>query len=307
MTCDPMFDDLGLESGIMKNIPVALCRYLVDFLEVPHRAFGNMPPCPFAQKERISKRIQPQEIVLDRGSPDDRLHEIIRSFAIHPTFRTLLVYDQSATMSATELEEVGQRIMDDHPSMLVIALHPEEGFAPAGVHTRRAPFPALVIQDRDQLSDAQITLLRTAYYDNIAQREERMIRITQYQCSKHQLFIPVYWWKKSVLERYADVDAGEWPEEIIGETVQPMTCNGLHVWMGDYGVQLGWSRYGDFSSLEKAQKEISRGNFFLATAHGGKGSGYVELLGKSKPRKGFFAAHFVASTLWKYTSSSMNV
>ena len=245
------------------DIPAALHGYLVNFLEVSHQAFGHMPPCPFAQKERISKRIQAQVIELDLRAPCDHLHEIINSFAVHPTFRTLLVYDQDSTLSPLELEMVGQRIMVDHQSMLVIALHPEESFAPAGVYTRRAPFPALVIQERDQLSDAQITLLRTAYYDKIAQREERMILITQYQCSKHKIFIPIYWWTKRVLEQHQHGE--DWPEEIIGETVQLLTCNGLHLWMGSYGIQLGWKYYGDFSCLKKAQKDMEEGNFFLAT------------------------------------------
>ena len=95
----------------------------------------------------------------------------------------------------------------------------------------------------------------------------------------------------------------DWPEEIVGKTVHPLNCNELHIWMGSYGVQLGWKRYGDFSALEKAQKLMLEDNFFLATAHGGKGMGYVELLGKTKPRKGFFADHFVVRTIWIYVPS----
>ena len=108
------------------DIPDSLYRYLIDFLEVPHKAFGNMPPCPFAQKERISKRIQAHALSMDRQSPCDRLHDLIVEFSQHAHFKTLLVYDPRSELSAEEIEEVGKRIMDRHTTMLVIALVEEK-------------------------------------------------------------------------------------------------------------------------------------------------------------------------------------
>jgi hypothetical protein len=70
--------------------------------------------------------------------------------------------------------------------------------------------------------------------------------------------------------------------------------------MGKYGIQLGWKRIGNFSHLPQVQEDIQKGFSFLATAHGGSKPGYVELLGKGKPRSDFFADHYIAKAIWRY-------
>jgi hypothetical protein len=274
---------------------------MTDFLEKPHPAFGSLPPCPFARKERLAQRLDAAQYSLVSNMSLTNIIERIRQFDQHPTFSTLLIYDPESTISHLEIEAISDQLICtlQDIEMLVIPLHPNATFSPASVHTRRAPYPTLVIQRHKLLSDAQITLLKTPYYNQISEYDERMVLVTNYQCTSISVFFPAYWWSDEALKQYAETT--QWPEEIIGTTILQQSSNQIHNWMNIYGDQFGWRFYGDFTELSHIQERITLGGVFLATAHGGKTVGHVELLSKEKPRKSFFLTHYIAKAIWQYT------
>ena len=58
----------------------AILRYIVDFLEVNHRAFQNLPPCPYAKRERLDGRILFLEWHFESNKPSEEFLEHIRQF-----------------------------------------------------------------------------------------------------------------------------------------------------------------------------------------------------------------------------------
>lgn len=282
------------------NIPPALFNYLVDFLEKPHPAFGSLPPCPFARKERLAQRVTAKKWMLSLDYQQDSLLEFIRNFDANPQYSTLLLYDEEYTISHLDIETISAQLMCalSDIEMLIIPLHPDAPFAPAQVHTRKAPYPTLVIQRHVLLSDAQVTLLKTSYYDKISEYDERMVLITNHQCNSIHVFFPAYWWSEASLVQYTQT--GEWPEEIIGETILAQSSNQIHRWMHQYGAQFGWILFGDFSALEHAQQRMRLGGVFLATAYHEESHGHVELLTTDKPRKQFHMYQEKPNAIWQY-------
>ena len=284
------------------NIPEALRHYLVDFLEKPHPAFGALPPCPFARKERLAERVDARPWALSLHTDHSALIEYIRKFDANPQYSTLLIYDEHCALCHQDTDTLASQLMCalKDIEMLIIPLHPEAPFAPAQVYTRKAPFPTLVIQRHSLLSDAQVSLLKTTYYDNISEYDERMVLITNHQCTSEGIFFPAYWWTDASIQHYADT--GQWPEEIIGETIQIQTSNSLHLWMHQYGEQFGWVFFGHFDSLFEVQQRIRLGGIFLATAHNSQSHGYVERLTQDRPRKMF--PHYLESNnaIWQYVA-----
>jgi hypothetical protein len=126
-----------------------------------------------------------------------------------------------------------------------------------------------------------------------------MVLVTNYQCTSISVFFPAYWWSEAAVHQYKETN--EWPEELFGTTILQQTSNQIHLWLNTYGDQFGWRFFCTFDELSQVQERLKLGGVFIATAHGGDEMGHVELLSKDKPRKNFFATHYIADAIWQYT------
>ena len=135
----------------------AIEEYMVQFLEEKHPQFSNMPPCPFANKERLEDRIVYKEVYIGQEGPTDTLLEEIRIFDSNPHKSTMIIYDAHHLCSLQEAYEFAQHLTDllTDLDILSIPLHPEDPFSIGSVRTRQTPFMMMIIQRKSLIFEAK--------------------------------------------------------------------------------------------------------------------------------------------------------
>lgn len=282
------------------SIPSEILDYLTAFLEISHPNFGNLPPCPFAKKERIAGRILCQKYPFTKSQPTQDFLTDIRTFDENPAYSTLIAYDETSTLSLEDAYELANQLIEtlQDIDILVIPLHPEDPYSPSGVRTRATPYLMFAIQRRNLLSDGQQQLLRTKYYSQFEDQEQRLLQVIEQQCSKKNVFFPLLWWKDEVLR---NVRQGEpFPEACPHSTLRMLNSNEIHTWFHQYGRMHHWIPFGSFSKIQEAQAAVSEGRILMATAHGGNKQGYVELLDGQDVYEAFHEPHYIGRFLWEY-------
>ena len=254
-----------------------ILTYMTDFLERSSTVFSNMPPCPYAKKERLSNKIYFLETELTEQGPSDWLLEEIRQFDQNQQWSTMLAYAPKMELDVQSCYDFAQRITDalTEIDILAIPLHPDDPFSVQGLRTRQVPCVMMLVQRRDFLSNAKDKLLKTKYYDNWLDQDG----ITMTQINQHIVengaFFPIFWWTDNVLK---DVQAGApFPEIVFDSTVTHLTINDLHLWMHKWGELHGWKPWCSFLKW-KTIGELPDESIVLATAHGGPEPGFAAVL-----------------------------
>ena len=105
-------------------------QYMIEFLEKKHPQFSNMPPCPFAHKERLEKRISYQETQIGQAPPNKQLISKIHIFNNDPNKSTMILYDPHKLCTLIEAYNFAQCLMDQlhELDLLAIPLHPKDPF-----------------------------------------------------------------------------------------------------------------------------------------------------------------------------------
>lgn len=289
------------------NIPDKLLHYLTNFLERSHPSFGNLPPCPFAKKERLEGRILCLEYHFMDTIPTDEFLETIREFDANSQYSTFIAYDRTSQLSLDDAYALAQQVIDSiqEIDILAIPLHPEDPYSPSGVRTRATPYLMFAIQRRSLLSQGQQQLLRTKYYHHFEDQEQRNLQAIEQQCAKREIFFPLLWWKENVLKKVREGEG--FPEPCPENTLRMQNSNEIHMWFHQYGKLHQWFPFGAFSKVDEAQELVRNGKTIIATAHGGDIDGYVELLDGKEVVDDFFKEHYIARFLWVYEESVPNV
>jgi hypothetical protein len=136
--------------------------HLINFVEKPHPAFANLPPCPFAKKARLQNKIK--FIVFDfTNGLTEELNKLIQP---DPNYDIIWLINPNKAMPI----EVLYKLIDDinalHPTLEAFGGHPKDPFEIAGVKTRQEPYPNLLFQSKETLEKARWKLRHTKYYDN---------------------------------------------------------------------------------------------------------------------------------------------
>ena len=285
------------------NIPDEILHYLTGFLERSHPNFGNLPPCPFAKKERLEGRILCLENQFVEIFPTDNFLETIRKFDATSQYSTFIAYDKTSQLSLEGAYTFAQNLIDSLQDIdiLVIPLHPQDPYSPSGIRTRATPYVMFAIQRRSLLSNGQKKLLKTKYYNQFGDKEERNLQSIEQQCAKKEIFFPFLWWKEEILK---DVREGKsFPEACPKNTLRMQNSNEIHIWFHQYGKLHQWFPFGPFTRIEEAQDLVRNGRTIIATAHGGMNEGYVEVLDGKEVVDDFFKEHYIARFLWTYDES----
>jgi hypothetical protein len=270
----------------------AIEKYIVQFLEERHPQFSNMPPCPFASKERLEDRIVYKEVHIGKERPTDKLIEEIRIFDSNPHKSTMIIYDTHQLCSLQEAYEFAQHLIDllMDLDILPIPLHPEDPFAIGGVRTRQTPFMMMTIQRKSLIFDAKKKLLSTTYYSLWDDVEERYLdRFEEYMQKEHQdVFFTRLWWRDEFLNSILRGVAK--PKIVVGVTVGSLSRNEFHLWINRWGVLHGWHplcamKYQNMNIVEEVVKD---GGCVLATAHGGGEPGLLLVANDQDDRLSFF-------------------
>lgn len=256
-------------------------QYMIDFLEVPHQDFSGLPPCPFARRERLDKRILYREGRIGEAEPEADLINEIEKIASEDNPRTIIYFDVNIDSSVSQVYQFAQHIIDSCVSMdiLAIPIHPYDNYTMNGVKTRtKAPTVFVLIQVQNQVTQAKEKLLRTSYYANNEDEEEKKVQIfcdMLYQKTGAELV--TVWWKEHVLhviQKGEDV-----PEPVVGSTVDVLDRNGVYRWLKRFGTMHGWNPLCRFKKRDvRIERACKNGDVVICSGFGGENHGHLSLL-----------------------------
>lgn len=254
-----------------------ILSYMINFLEKPHPVFSNMPPCPYARKERLANQIFFFEAEIAPEGATSSLLEEIRKFDANPKWTTMLIYSPKQLVDIVACYNFAQKITDALADIHVLAipLHPDDTFAVQNVRTREVPYPIILLQRRSVLTEAKEKLLNTKYYANWTDRDYRVMSTIHQKLHNEGIFFPFLWWTDEVLNSVKQ--GAPFPEAVISSTVNLLTQNDTHFWMYKWGKSYGWRPFCGFKTWRKI-RDLAPSSIILATAHGGSNDGLTALL-----------------------------
>jgi len=152
----------------------------LHWLCIPKQEFGNMPVCPFLDKE-----LRDDNLYIDIWYPHEcSFMDVIESFLLSNKNSCLVVCPNTYTIDYSEVSRktIQTRITDllrKNPQtnyLKSMIFSPYEDFEVAGVKTRsNAPYFMINVAPTKQLGKAHKDLLKTKYFDNFT--EEDLIKL----------------------------------------------------------------------------------------------------------------------------------
>ena len=144
---------------------------MTTFVEVPHPAFGNMPPCPYARQARLRDKIDFYQ--LHDNEPDSNIWTRISNTDFNK-LDVLVVICPSTRFSAHEAHKTCRKLnktfWDD--DIVVLEDHPLHKEKVAGVAMSNGKYCLFLVQKRSKLTKFSNTLKKTSdYYKNWKKKE----------------------------------------------------------------------------------------------------------------------------------------
>ena len=141
-------------------------KFLKGVVEQPHPVFAGLPPCPFARKERIEKKIKWHCQRINPDDVDERLLQILIDFSEQNEKNSLLLLDPFSKIGYKELERFARHFKKivKELNLSAIAFHPDHPFTIGGVKTRQSPYPMINIGLDKEFHRGYTILRKTDYY-----------------------------------------------------------------------------------------------------------------------------------------------
>jgi hypothetical protein len=134
-------------------------EWIDNFLSVPHKAFADMPPCPYAKKAWMDKKVQ-VEISTSRDLDDD----IKKTLANFPVDKDIIVFLlDPREISPEGLEVVSKTYSTD--KWLLMEDHPEGYEEVHDLCLNNGKYAIIFCNRREILENAREELKKTHYYD----------------------------------------------------------------------------------------------------------------------------------------------
>ena len=264
-------------------------QYMIRFLEVPHASFSGLPPCPFARKERLENRIIYKEGTLKATHIDDEMRDMIESLAAEENPQTIVYFEPQLQSSVQEVYQFAQMIIDTcvELSILAIPIHPHDDYSMNGVETRStSPTAFVLIQVKEQVSKAKDRLLRTAYYSQNGDHDERFVQLFSDSLKRYHRDVELVtvWWNETVLRQ---VKMGKpFPEPVVGLTINVLDKNGVYRWLKRFGHMYGWKMLCRYSNDNSRLLEACKNRFLVVfSGFGGDKKGFLSRLIWDEERK----------------------
>jgi hypothetical protein len=141
-------------------------EYMMNFVELIHPTFSNMPVCPFAKKARISDTIDFQFVELDLI---ESYIERIANFKLRSDEKEVLFLLGESLVTNRQIEFITDVLTELFGDELqLFAFHPDSQFEMGGLFTRKMPSPGIIVQRNSDVETREVALKRTKYYDNLA-------------------------------------------------------------------------------------------------------------------------------------------
>ena len=148
----------------------------LHWLTIPKQEFGNLPVCPFLDKE-----LRDDNLYIDIWYPhDNTFMDIMESFLLSNKNSALVVCPNTHTIDYSEVSrrDIQTKITDllrKNPQteyLKSMIFSPYEDFEVAGVKTRSgAPYFLINVAPTEQLGKSHKDLTKTKYFDNFTEKE----------------------------------------------------------------------------------------------------------------------------------------
>ncbi len=158
-----------------------VAQYL-HWLTIPKTEFGNMPVCPFLDKE-----MRDDNLYIDIWYPhDNSFMDIMESFLLSNKNSALVVCPNTHTIDYSEVsrKDIQKQITDllrknPHTEYLkCMIFSPYEDFEVAGVKTRSgAPYFLINVAPTKQLGKSHKDLIKTKYFQNFTDKEKNKLNV----------------------------------------------------------------------------------------------------------------------------------
>ena len=154
----------------------------LHWLTIPKQEFGNMPVCPFLDKE-----LRDNQLYLDIWYPHEcSFMDIMESFLLSNKNSALVICPNTHTINYAEVSrrDIQQKItqlLRDNPTteyLKSMIFSPYEPFEVAGISTRSgAPYFLINVAPTKQLGKSHKDLLKTTYFDNFSDDERKRLNV----------------------------------------------------------------------------------------------------------------------------------
>ena len=156
-------------------------KYL-HWLTIPKQEFGNMPVCPFLEKE-----MRDDMLYIDIWYPhNNTFMELMESFLLSNKNSALIICPNTHTIdysqvSRSDIQKQITQLLRDNPQteyLKCMIFSPYEDFEVAGVKTRSgAPYFLINIAPTKQLGKSHKDLMKTKYFDNFTEEEKSRLNV----------------------------------------------------------------------------------------------------------------------------------
>ena len=154
----------------------------LHWLTIPKQEFGNMPVCPFLDKE-----LRDNQLYIDIWYPHEcSFMDIMESFLLSGKNCSLVVCPNTHTIDYSEVsrKDIQRQITDllrknpntDYLKCMIFS--PYEDFEVAGIKTRSgAPYFLINVAPTKQLGKSHKDLTKTKYFDNFTEDEKSRLNV----------------------------------------------------------------------------------------------------------------------------------
>ena len=154
----------------------------LHWLTIPKQEFGNMPVCPFLDKE-----LRDNQLYIDIWYPHEcSFMDIMESFLLSGKNSSLVVCPNTHTIDYSEVsrKDIQRQITDllrknpntDYLKCMIFS--PYEDFEVAGIKTRSgAPYFLINVAPTKQLGKSHKDLTKTKYFDNFTEDEKSRLNV----------------------------------------------------------------------------------------------------------------------------------
>ena len=154
----------------------------LHWLTIPKKEFGNMPVCPFLDKE-----LRDNQLYIDIWYPhESTFMDIMESFLLSGKNSSLVVCPNTHTIDYSKVsrKDIQRQITDllrknpntDYLKCMIFS--PYEDFEVAGIKTRSgAPYFLINVAPTKQLGKSHKDLTKTKYFDNFTEDEKSRLNV----------------------------------------------------------------------------------------------------------------------------------
>ena len=154
----------------------------LHWLTIPKQEFGNMPVCPFLDKE-----LRDNQLYLDIWYPHEcSFMDLMESFLLSNKNSALIICPNTHTIdysqvSRSDIQQKITQLLRDNPTteyLKSMIFSPYEPFEVAGISTRSgAPYFLINVAPTQQLGKSHKDLLKTSYFDNFTDEERKRLNV----------------------------------------------------------------------------------------------------------------------------------